>query len=154
MQACPTNALVVPKVVDARLCISYLTIENKGSIPEHLRPLIGKQIFGCDICQEVCPWNSKAKKLEGLPAPDWDLWAPHLDEAILLTQDAFKEQYQNSPVLRTKHRGFIRNVAIALGNWGSNQAALALKKAQRIHKDEVIQEHISWALLQCDRIRV
>jgi len=149
LATCPTGAIVSPKVVDARMCISYLTIENRGVIPEKFRKAIGNRIFGCDICQEICPWNSKAKKVEGLPMPDWNLWAPRLTEAIGLSEDEFKKRYDNSPVLRTKYNGFIRNVAVALGNWGSGEAREALQKAKEQHNDTIIQEHIDWAIKEC-----
>lgn len=149
MNTCPTNAIVQPKVVDARRCISYLTIEHKGAIPEQLRPLLGNRIFGCDICQEVCPWNSKAKKIENLPAPDWNVWVPKLADAVLLTESAFNSLYAHSPVLRAKHRGFIRNTAVALGNWGTSGAYAALTEAKKLHHDPLIQEHIDWALTRC-----
>lgn len=149
MKACPTNAIVSPGVVDARMCISYLTIEHKGVIPKQFRTAIGNRIFGCDICQEVCPWNSKAKKIKDLPKPDWDLWAPRLVEAVGYSEEEFKARYANSPVLRSKHAGFIRNVIIALGNWGTKEADEALARARDIHDNPIIQHHIAWAREQC-----
>lgn len=150
LDACPTQAIVRPKVVDARSCISYLTIEHRGSIPERLRLSMGNRIFGCDICQEVCPWNSKAKKIQGLPEPDWNVWAPKLANAVLFSQPKFEQIYANSPVLRTKYRGFIRNVCVALGNWGTPEAHAALSEAKQKHaEDPLLMEHIDWAQAQC-----
>ncbi|PIS41845.1 MAG: tRNA epoxyqueuosine(34) reductase QueG, partial [Candidatus Kerfeldbacteria bacterium CG08_land_8_20_14_0_20_42_7] len=145
IDACPTHAIVQPKVVDARNCVSYLTIEHKGVIAKELRPCLGNRIFGCDICQEVCPWNSKAKQVGNLPLPDWNVWAPKLADAVLMTDADFRSTYAHSPVLRAKHKGFIRNVAVALGNWGTNEAFAALTRAKKLHHDSLIQEHIDWA---------
>lgn len=149
MRTCPTSAIVNPKVIDARRCISYLTIENKKEIPFAYRKAMGNRIFGCDLCQEVCPWNSKVKKLQHLSEPDWDLWAPKLTDAILLTNEEFTFRYKNSPVLRTKHTGFIRNVAVALGNWGGDRAYTALAQSRKIHKDPMALKHIDWAIREC-----
>ncbi len=117
LDACPTRAIVAPYVVDARLCISYLTIELRGPIPRELRPMIGSRIFGCDDCQDVCPWNRFANSVRGgqfYPAEGNQV--PVLIELMQLTEDQFEERFRNSPVRRAKYAGFLRNVAVALGN--------------------------------------
>ena len=119
LDACPTNAFVGPYVLDARKCISYLTIELKGAIPRALRPLMGAHIFGCDICQDVCPYNAKGRAT-GEPAfqPRPGLYAPELIPLLRLTDAEFKVRFRGSPILRAKRRGFLRNVCVALGNLG------------------------------------
>ncbi len=148
IDACPTDAILAPNVLDARLCISYLTIELKGSIPRELRPQMGNLIFGCDICQEVCPWNSKAKptKERGFYPQKGNL-APRLLSLINMTQAEFSKRFKGSPIKRSKRRGFLRNVAVALGNWKHPAAVPALKKA--LNDDEsLVREHAAWALGQ------
>lgn len=148
IDACPTNAIVADRQVNSQDCISYLTIELKGNIPSKLRPAIGNLIFGCDICQEVCPWNRKAP-LSQEPAfqPRAENILPHLIDLMMLTQEEFSRRFKKSPIKRTKRRGFLRNVAIALGNWGSPQAIPAL-----IHglndMEPLIRSHSAWALGQ------
>src|SRR5262249_24084058 len=117
--ACPTAAFVAPYVLDARRCISYLTIELKGPIPRELRPQVGNWIFGCDICQEVCPWNRKAPPGEE-PAllARAGLDAPELMSLLRMTEEEFRTRFKGSPIKRAKRRGFLRNVAVALGNSG------------------------------------
>jgi epoxyqueuosine reductase len=127
LKACPTNAFVGPYVLDARRCISYLTIELKGAMPRHLRPLVGNHIFGCDICQEVCPYNVKAQATaEAGFRPRPGLYAPQLIPLLSLTDAEFRQRFRDSPILRAKRRGFLRNVAVALGNLKSQEAVPAL----------------------------
>ena len=135
-------------MLDSRLCISYLTIELKDSIPKELRPQIGNLIFGCDICQEVCPWNSKAVPTSE-PAfhPRKDNLAPELLPLMEVTQSDFSKKYKGSPIKRTKWKGFLRNVIVAVGNWGSPTAVTALKKAI-INDEPMIRGHAAWALGQ------
>ncbi len=147
---CPTCALYKEKTIDARRCISYLTIEHKDSIPEELRPLMKNRIFGCDICQENCPWNKNA------PAQSKDDFlvheeriAPPLSELLFFTDQEFRTRFRRSPVLRARRDGFMRNVAIALGNWGSAEAQQVLKQMQKNDPSELVQEHVHWALKQC-----
>ena len=148
IEACPTDAILAPNILDSRLCISYLTIELKGSIPRELRPQMDNLIFGCDICQEVCPWNSKAvptKEREFYPH-EGNL-APTLLSLINMTQEQFSKRFKNSPIKRAKRRGFLRNVAVALGNWKNRAAVPALKKA--LNDDEpLVRGHAAWALGQ------
>ncbi len=148
LTACPTNALPAPHVLDARKCISYLTIELKGSIQVELRPLLGNHIFGCDICQEVCPWPARfaaPSKERALYPIDIDRVAPKLVELAQLTEDGFKQRFAGTPLLRSKRRGLLRNVAVALGNWGSAEAREALQFLAR-DPDPIISEHAQWGL--------
>jgi epoxyqueuosine reductase len=144
--ACPTRALVAPGVLDARRCISYLTIELRGSIPRELRPLLGTHIFGCDICQAVCPWNRKAPESSD-PAflPRAGFAAPELIPLLRLSDDEFRARFRGSPITRAKRRGLLRNVAVALGNLRDVRALPALQAA--LHDAEpVIRSHAAWAL--------
>jgi epoxyqueuosine reductase len=148
LKACPTGAFVGPYVLDARRCISYLTIELKGPIPRHLRPLMGNHIFGCDICQEVCPYNVKAKPTEEESFHPRDgLYAPDLIPLLSLTEDEFRRRFKGSPILRAKRRGFLRNVAVALGNLKSREAVPALIQALQ-DADPLVRRHVAWALGQ------
>jgi epoxyqueuosine reductase len=145
---CPTDAIIAPNVLDSRLCISYLTIELKGSIPRELRPQMGNLIFGCDICQEVCPWNSKATSTEERGFyPRKQNFVPKLLSLLNMTQAEFSKRFKGSPVKRAKRRGFLRNVAVALGNWGNKSAVPGLKRA--LNDDEpLVRGHVAWALGQ------
>jgi epoxyqueuosine reductase len=146
LKACPTQAFVGPYVLDARRCISYLTIELKGAIPRHLRPLIGAHIFGCDICQDVCPYNTKAPVTEERAfAPREGLHAPALIPLLSLSDDEFRRRFRGSPIRRAKRRGFLRNVAVALGNSGSLEAVPALAAALLDH-EPLVRGHAAWAL--------
>jgi epoxyqueuosine reductase len=146
LKACPTNAFVGPYVLDARRCISYLTIELKGFMPRHLRPLVGNHIFGCDICQEVCPYNVKARETaEAAFGPRAGLNAPQLIPLLALTADEFRQRFRGSPILRAKRRGFLRNVAVALGNIGSIEALPALINALN-DEEPLVRGHVAWAL--------
>jgi len=146
LTACPTGAFVGPYVLDARRCISYLTIELKGFIPRPLRPLIGNHIFGCDICQEVCPYNVKASPgAEQAYAPRQGLYAPELIPFLSMSEEDFRRCFRGSPVLRAKRRGFLRNVAVALGNVGGAQAVNALI-ASLDDTEPLVRGHAAWAL--------
>ena len=146
IEACPTDAIVEPNLLDSRLCISYLTIELKESIPKALRPEIGNWIFGCDICQEVCPWNSKAVSTTepGFQPRDGNL-APKLLSLVGMTQEAFSRRFKGSPIKRAKRRGFLRNVLVAIGNWGSQRAVPALRDALA-DEEPLVRSHAAWAL--------
>jgi epoxyqueuosine reductase len=148
LKACPTGAFVGPYVLDARRCISYLTIELKGFIPRHLRPLIGNHIFGCDICQEICPYNVKARPTtEEAYRPREGLYVPDLIPLLALDEAEFRRIFRGSPILRAKRKGFLRNVAVALGNSKSRQAVPALIRA--LDDDEaLVRGHVAWALGQ------
>ncbi|HEY0603046.1 MAG TPA: tRNA epoxyqueuosine(34) reductase QueG [Herpetosiphonaceae bacterium] len=147
LQACPTQAFVGPHVLDARRCISYLTIELKGPIPRELRPLMGNHIYGCDVCQEVCPWNQRWGQFTSEPAftPRAGIVAPELLDLIGMTDEEFRTHFKGSPIKRTKRRGLLRNVAIALGNWGDPQAIPGLVGALNDH-EPLIRGHAAWAL--------
>ena len=146
LDVCPTAAFPAPYRLDARRCISYLTIELKGAIPRHLRPLMGDHIFGCDICQEVCPYNVKASPAaEGAFSPRAGLHAPELIPLLALSEEDFRRRFKGSPILRAKRRGFLRNVAVALGNLKSEAAVPALTHA--LNDDEpLVRRHAAWAL--------
>jgi epoxyqueuosine reductase len=147
LDACPTRALVAPYVLDARRCISYLTIELKGAIPRHLRALMGNRIFGCDICQEVCPWNRRFARSTSEPAfqPVADVMAPQLTDLMALDDQGFREHFQGRSVMRAKRRGLLRNVAVALGNWGAADAVPALVRSLE-DAEPLIRGHAAWAL--------
>jgi epoxyqueuosine reductase len=132
--------------MDARRCISYLTIELKGPIPRELRPLIGNRVYGCDICQEVCPWNSFAQPTneEAFLARE-GLDGASLTEWMTMTQEEFSARFKGSPIKRTKRRGLLRNVAVALGNWGSPEAVPALIVALN-DEEPLVRGHAAWAL--------
>lgn len=144
--ACPTQAITAPFQLDARKCISYLTIELKGSIPEELRPAIGTRIYGCDDCLAACPWNRFAQEGRLMAAHRRaELDAPGLIELLGLDDAAFKQKFRGSPILRTKRRGLLRNVCVALGNLGDRAAVPALEKAAA-DSEPLIAEHAWWAL--------
>jgi epoxyqueuosine reductase len=148
LKACPTGAFLGPYVLDARRCISYLTIELKGFIPRYLRPLLGNHIFGCDICQEVCPYNAKARPTtETAYAPRQGLYAPDLIPFLLLDEAEFRRTFRGSPILRAKRKGFLRNVAVALGNSKSREAVPALILALD-DEEALVRGHVAWALGQ------
>lgn len=147
LDACPTNALVAPYLLDARRCISYLTIELKGPIPPQLRAAIGNRIFGCDICQQVCPWNRRFAQPASHPAfqPGRDSVAPHLLDLITLDEEGFRRRFRGSPIYRTRRRGLLRNVAVALGNWAEPLAVPVLAGALG-DPEPLIRGHAAWAL--------
>jgi len=146
LTACPTRAFVAPYVLDARRCISYLTIELKGFIPRPLRPLIGGHVFGCDICQEICPYNVKASPgTEQCYAPRQGLYAPELIPFLSISEEGFRRHFRDSPLLRAKRRGFLRNVAVALGNVGGAQAVGALIPCLD-DAEPLVRGHAAWAL--------
>ncbi|MBT3821569.1 MAG: tRNA epoxyqueuosine(34) reductase QueG [Nitrospinaceae bacterium] len=130
---CPTGAIVAPNVVDSRRCISYLTIELRGPMPRDLRPLVGNHIFGCDICQAVCPWNDGAPKaVEPRFAPRAGMSTPNLHELILLDEKAFRERFKGTPVMRARYGGFLRNVAVAIGNTGTEASLYPLARGHAV----------------------
>ena len=174
LDACPTQAFAAPYVLDARKCLSYLTIELRGAIPEELRPAMGSALIGCDICQDVCPWNRKAPvtKLAGFGPRrveaesengkqkmqnEGSLFAPELEWLAALSQKEFSRIFRSSAIKRAKWRGLVRNVCVALGNSraardSKSQARLAvLLERLATSPDDIIAEHAQWAL---DRLRV
>jgi epoxyqueuosine reductase len=147
LDACPTGALPTPYELDSARCISYLTIEHRGSIPEELRPLVGEHLFGCDICQQVCPWNRlAASTAESGFAPEMGAGAS-LDPAAVLALDevAYRQRFRGSPLKRAKRQGLRRNAAVVLGN-GAGAAAEPTLRAALDDPDPVVREHAAWAL--------
>lgn len=144
LDSCPTGAFVGPYELDARRCISYLTIELKGPIPRDLRPLMGTMIFGCDICQDVCPHNNWPS-LESPLSVRNDLETPDLVELLSLDETGFRERFKGTPIMRTKRRGLLRNVCVALGNAGDPSAIPILEIALK-DAEPLIRGHAAWAL--------
>lgn len=151
IEACPTACILPDRTLDARRCISYLTIELKDDIPEEMRPLLGDWVFGCDVCQMVCPWNRFAR-LEGEASfsPRPDLPRPNLIRELELTPEAFNRKYKNSPVKRAKRRGYLRNVAIAAGNSRDAKTIPALGDSQN-DEEQLVRKHVTWALEKATR---
>ncbi|MDE2484183.1 MAG: tRNA epoxyqueuosine(34) reductase QueG [candidate division NC10 bacterium] len=146
LKACPTDAFVGPYRLDARRCISYLTIELKGSIPTEMRPLIGDHVFGCDICQEVCPYNVNiGTSKEPAFQPREGLHAPELIPLLALDDEPFRSRFKGSPIKRPKRRGLLRNVAVALGNLGSEESVPALATVLS-DPEPLVRSHAAWAL--------
>jgi epoxyqueuosine reductase len=145
IDVCPTRAIVGPYQLDARLCISYLTIELKGAIPRELRPLIGNHVFGCDDCQEVCPWNRFSRpSREGRFFPRDAVRDQPLESFLEMSEAEFKRRFAGSAVLRAKRRGFLRNVCVAIGN--SGKAELAEKLLPLLEDEEpLVRGHAVWA---------
>jgi epoxyqueuosine reductase len=179
IDACPTDAFVEPYVMDARRCVAYLTIEFRGSIPEHLREAMGTHVFGCDICQDVCPWNrrapetqapefqprsfsisniKKANAQEASAAGIESLFLPRLEWLAALTQEEFRSFFRGSPVKRAKWRGLVRNACIALGNFNfsdgaaARETSVALLRRLAASEDAVIAESALWAMSRIQRV--
>jgi epoxyqueuosine reductase len=150
LEACPTRAITGPFQLDARRCISYLTIELKGTIPVALRPQIGNRIFGCDDCLAVCPWNRFARE-GGLMRQHsrHALTDPDLIDLLRLDEAAFKSRFAGTPIRRAKRRGLLRNVCVALGNVGGREVLPALETAEH-DAEPLIREHAAWALKQVE----
>jgi len=146
IDACPTDALREPYVLDSNLCISYLTIELKGKIPMRLRDKIDNNIYGCDICQDVCPWNRKAEVTESpYFMPRSGLYNPELSYLSQLTLNDFRNLFKNSPVKRAKRKGFIRNVMVAIGNSGNRDLVPYVVQTLE-DEDPLVRAHAAWAL--------
>jgi epoxyqueuosine reductase len=154
IDACPTGAIVAPYELDARRCISYLTIELKGSIPEALRPLIGNRVYGCDDCQLACPWNKYAKA-----AGEGDFAVRNgLDDSDLLalfewTQDEFERRMEGSAIRRIGYERWLRNIAVGLGNANYDTAIVTALAARRDDHSLLVREHVAWALVQQEQKR-
>src|SRR5439155_25796434 len=144
---CPTQAIVGPYQLDARRCVSYLTIEHKGAIPEALRPLMGNRIYGCDDCQLVCPWNKYAKIASD---PDFavrdGLDAPALVDLFAWTEEEFDRRFEGSAIRRLGHERWLRNIAVALGNAPRAASIAAALETRRAHPSPLVREHVMWAL--------
>ncbi len=147
IEACPTGAIVAPYEVDARRCISYLTIEHDGPIPEPLRPLLGNRVYGCDDCQLVCPWNKYAQRAR---LPDFDV-RQGLDSASLVelfgwSQAEFEARHQGSAIRRIGYERWLRNIAVALGNAPTGAAVIEALQMRADHPSALVREHVRWAL--------
>ena len=147
IEACPTQAITAPYALDARRCISYLTIELPGSIPEQLRSLVGNRVYGCDDCQTACPWNKFAQVAA---LADFDV-RNGLDRATLVelfawTEHEFNERHAGSAIRRIGHARWLRNIAVALGNADSSPAVIAALRARADHPEPLVREHVAWAL--------
>ncbi|GHT95911.1 epoxyqueuosine reductase [Betaproteobacteria bacterium] len=151
LRACPTQAIVAPYEIDARRCISYLTIEFAGVIPEALRPAIGNRIYGCDDCQLVCPWNRDARV--GAPefAPRHALDTASLVELMAWDEADFLERFAGSPIRRIGHQRWLRNIAVALGNGKASRDALTALSARVEHPSAVVREHVGWAIRNLEK---
>ena len=152
LDVCPTRAIVAPYQVDARLCISYLTIETRGPIPRELRPAIGDWIFGCDLCQEVCPWNrfapaSREARLQARDLPGWDLV-----RFLAITEAEFRELFATSPIRRADRAGFLRNVCVAMGNRAEGRFAAPLLHTLAHDPEPLVRGHAAWALGRLARV--
>jgi epoxyqueuosine reductase len=147
IDVCPTRAIVGPYELDARRCVSYLTIEHKGEIPEELRPLMGNRIYGCDDCQLVCPWNKYAQPTDD---PDFAV-RNHLDDVALAelfawSEEEFNRRFEGSAIRRIGHERWLRNIAVALGNAPTSAAVVAALASRADHPSEVVRAHVAWAL--------
>lgn len=149
IDVCPTQAIVGPYQVDARRCISYLTIEQHGSIPEPLRPLLGNRIYGCDDCQLVCPWNRYAQLSTELDfAPRHQLDIATLVELFNWSEEDFNRHTEGSAIRRIGHEAWLRNIAVALGNGTRTDTVIAALHARSAHPSSIVREHVAWALAQ------
>jgi len=146
IDACPTDALLEPYLLDSRKCISYLTIELKNNIPLELRDGIGNHVFGCDICQDVCPWNRKAEAADDKAFHPRDgLVSPALTDLAGLSIEEFREKFRRNPIKRTKHKGLLRNVAVAMGN-SKQKDFIPTLQVLADHEEPLIAEHAKWAI--------
>jgi epoxyqueuosine reductase len=139
LDLCPTHALADGYLMEPRVCISYLTIENRGAIAREFRPKLGNWIFGCDVCQEVCPWNESGAREE----PDL---APYLPDLLALDDDAFARRFTRSAIKRARRRGLLRNAAVVLGNTGNREAVAPLARALGCEREPLVRAHCAWAL--------
>ena len=146
LDACPTQAIIAPYQVDARRCISYLTIELAGDIPEEFRPLIGNRIYGCDDCQTCCPWNRFAQLGDPAFSPRHGLDSADLISLFAWTESEFNERLAGSPIRRIGHERWLRNIAVALGNTAASAASVEALQRHVEHPSAMVREHVSWAL--------
>jgi epoxyqueuosine reductase len=157
IDACPTQAIVAPGNLDARRCIAYLTIEKRGEIPEELRGAMGNHVFGCDICQDVCPWNNKAGNRSASAVPEFQpregLFHPDLKWLASLDETGYREVFRGSPVKRAKYSGLKRNIAVAMGNSGNRDFIPDLEKLAA-DPDPVVAGHARWALERLGAVTV
>lgn len=149
MEVCPTQAIVAPYQLDARRCIAYLTIEHKGSIPEEFRKPMGNRVFGCDDCQLFCPWNKFAQATrEGDFRPRHGLDGAQLTELFAWSEEDFLKRTEGSAIRRTGYEGWLRNLAIGLGNAPTSEEIVAALRSRESHPSELVREHVRWALAQ------
>ena len=153
LDACPTQAITAPYRVDARRCISYLTIELVGAIPEEFRPLIGNRIYGCDDCQSCCPWNRFAQLGDPAFSPRLGLDDARLVELFAWTEAAFDERLAGNPIRRIGHVRWLRNIAVALGNAPASAATRSALASRADHPSALVREHIAWALARLANAR-
>jgi epoxyqueuosine reductase len=154
LDACPTDAFPAPYQLDARRCISYLTIEQRGPVAEELREPMGRHLFGCDICQDVCPWNRRPRRAPASAhpsfAPRTQLVNPQLEWISGMKVEEFRSVFRASPVKRAKLRGLLRSAAIAMGNSGERSFLPRLRELAQ-HEDEAVAEHARWAIARLER---
>lgn len=143
LDACPTHCILPDRTLDARRCISYLTIENKDAIPEDLREPTGNWVFGCDICQQVCPWNRFSPPAD--PALEPSIPLPIPTDDLLLLSSEFNQRFKHSPIKRAKRRGYLRNLAVAVGNTGSENDLPVLEQAAQ-DEEPLVRDHAKWAM--------
>lgn len=149
MDVCPTQAIVGPYELDARRCIAYLTIEHKGAIPEEFRKPMGNRVFGCDDCQLFCPWNKFAQVSEEADfAPRGGLGGPKLAELFVWTEEEFLRRTEGSAIRRAGYEGWLRNVAVGLGNAPTSTEVVDALRSRESHSSELVREHVHWALEQ------
>lgn len=152
---CPTQAIVAPYKVDARRCISYLTIELKGAIPEEFRPMIGNRIYGCDDCQLVCPWNKFAQAtVESDYLPRHGLDSPQLVDLFAWDEATFLSRLEGSPIRRIGYEAWLRNIAVALGNAQTQSNVILALQSKLDYPSELVKEHVTWALAEHERRKV
>jgi epoxyqueuosine reductase len=148
LDRCPTGAIVAPYTVDAPRCLSFQTIEQRGAIPREIRPLLGEWVFGCDVCQEVCPYTKAAVTVddpEVMPRTLENAY-PALSWLLTMSEEEFRETYRATPVLRAKRRGLARNAAVALGNIGAERDIPSLERAALEHDEPLVRGHAVWGL--------
>ncbi len=145
MDACPTGALVAPGVLDARRCLAYLTIEHRGAIPSSLRPAVGTRVFGCDICQDVCPWNRKPLETHAQESPPANA-SLALPDLLFVDAVTFRARFRRTPIWRATPEGIARNAAVVLGNLGDPAARPFVARAVSEAESAIVREHAAWAL--------
>jgi epoxyqueuosine reductase len=149
LEACPTQCILPDRILDARRCISYLTIELKDDIPNDLRPFVKDWVFGCDICQQVCPWNRFSGPADA--AFEQAIQLPVLDSEILLTPREFNQRYGHTPIQRAKRRGYVRNVTVAIGNRGNPADIPSLERALD-DPEQIVRDHARWAIARIQEV--
>jgi len=148
IDACPTGCIQADRTIDATSCISYLTIELKGAIPRDLRNKIGSWVFGCDICQQVCPWNQRFSYQENIYPEDISFKEPDLISELAKSSQEFNRSFNGTPIKRAKRRGYLRNVAVALGNSGSTNGVPQLINSLNNDPEPLVRGHAAWALVK------